>query len=231
MKKIVAITVGLICILAMFSLGKANAVTTPTPDPVFDYECQKMTLLSPDGVDSSGKPKCNLFCERSEIYTNGSRNDKYCPYGQKIGAIAGTDAAMFGANYKFNEFFIPQEDAVIIYIRSGLYVVMGLAGLLLVLYGLYGWYVRSMSAGSPDKVQLSMSIFKNAIIGGVLVVVAVVVVQLVYSVMGITQGPFDFNFIPKIGTSVTITDEDIGRRCYSNQTDTNGHVCTDGKWQ
>mgnify|MGYP001477425943 CR=1 FL=1 len=228
MEKILSFILGLICILVIFPVGRTMAAVTPTPDPVYDYECSKMTLLSTSGVDSTGKPLCNLFCERTEIYTAGGvRNTKFCPYGLKTGAVEGSE--LF-ANYLVNEFFVPQEDAAIIYIRSGLFVVMGLAGLLLVLYGLYGWYVRSMSAGSPDKVQLSMSIFKNAIIGGILMVVAVVIVQLVYSVMGITQGPFDFNFIPKIGTVVTITDEDIGRRCYSNQTDTNGHTCIEGKW-
>jgi hypothetical protein len=228
MKKTISIILGFICVLILFPIGKVNAVT-PTPDPVYDYECAKMTLLSKSGVDpETGKPLCNLFCEREQIYPEvGIRNTMFCPYGFKTGAVEGS--TLF-ANYLFNEFFVPQEDAALIYIRSGLYVVMGIAGLLLVLYGLYGWYVRSMSAGTPDKVQLSMSIFKNAIIGGILMVVAVVIVQLVYSVMGITQGAFDFNFIPKIGTVVTITDEDAGRRCYSNQTDTNGHDCVEGKW-
>jgi hypothetical protein len=138
---------------------------------------------------------------------------------------------MFGTDYEVSEFFIPQEDAALIYLRSGLYVVMGLAGLLLILYGLYGWYIRSMSAGNPDKVQLSMSIFKNALIGGIMVVMAVIIIQMIYSFLGITQGAFDFNFIPKIGTTVTINEIDVGRKCYSNQTDTNGHTCVDGKWE
>ena len=229
MKIITSLILGFICFLVAFPFGKIFAAPAPTPDPVYDYECAKMTLLSTSGVDASGKPLCNLFCERLEIYSaEGVRNTKYCPYGSKTGAVEGS--TLF-TGYVYNEFFIPPEDAAIIYLRSGLYVVMGIAGLLLVLYGLYGWYVRSMSAGNPDKVQLSMSIFKNALIGGVLMVVAVVIVQLVYSVMGITQGAFDFNFIPKIGTHVTITDQDIGRRCYTNQVDSNGHVCTDGKWK
>ena len=227
MKKIFLIILSLVSFFTLLSGGKILAAD---PDPVYDYLCQQKTLLSSDGVYANGKPKCNLFCERGQIYSEeGARNDKFCPYGSKTGVV---DGATLFAGYKANEFFIPQEDAALIYLRAGLYVVMGLAGLLLVLYGLYGWYVRSMSAGNPDKVQLSMSIFKNAIIGGILMVVAVVVVQLVYSIMGITQGAFDFNFFPKIGTIVTITETDIGRRCYSNQTDTNNHTCgTDGKWQ
>jgi hypothetical protein len=229
MKKILLTILIIISPIILFSGVKTFALS-PTLDPeevIFDYECQRRTLLSVD--TTSKEPKCNLYCIRKEIFsTDGNRNDDFCPYKLTTGAKPGSE--IFG-DYEVIEFFIPQEDAALIYLRSGLYVVMGLAGLLLILYGLYGWYIRSMSAGNPDKVQLSMSIFKNALIGGVMVVIAVVIVQMIYSFLGITQGAFDFNFIPKIGTTVTINDIDVGRKCYSNQTDTNGHSCVDGKWE
>jgi len=220
--------VGVILLLPAFTV-KAVSPTLDPDEPVFDYECKQRVLLSEQGVDANGRPKCNDYCKRGLIYTAGSRNNMFCIYGSTQITADGT--ALFGADFTVPEFFIPQEDAALIYLRSGLFVTFGLSGLLLVLYGLYGWYVRSMSGGNPDKVALSMSIFKNALIGGVLVVVAVVIVQLVYSFMGITQGSFDFNFIPKIGTNVTIDDNDIGRKCYSNQRDSNGHTCVDGRWQ
>jgi hypothetical protein len=219
----------LIIVLTFLSSSIKVLAATPVP-AIFDYECQRRTLLSEQGVDENGNPKCNLFCDKSEIFTDGVRNDLFCPYGEKTGAKPSSE--IFGSDYAVNEFFIPQEDAAIIYLRSGFYVVLGLAGLLVILYGLYGWYVRSMSAGSPDKVELSMSIFKNALIGSVMIIIAVVVVQLVYSFLGITQGAFDFNFIPKIGTMVDVNETDIGRKCYTNQSDINGQLeCVEGQWQ
>jgi hypothetical protein len=218
-------------IFTLFPVIKVLAVA-PTLDPnevVFDYQCKQYVLLSKQWVFPDGKPRCNEYCERHLIYTNGSRNTMFCTYGST--GTTEDQSTLMGLG-TIPEFFVPQEDAALIYLRSGLFVTFGLSGLLLVLYGLYGWYVRSMSGGNPDKVALSMSIFKNALIGGVLVVVAVVIVQLVYSFMGITQGAFDFNFIPKIGTNVLVDINDVGRKCYSNQTDLNlRYTCVDGKWQ
>lgn len=123
---------------------------TATPDPneiIFDYECQKKVLLSTTGYDSEGKPKCNLYCMRSKIFTNGVRNDSYCKYG--LTGLANEDivdgTTLFGSASEQNQYFIPQEDAALIYLRAGLFGAFGVAGLLIILYGLYGWYTRSMS--------------------------------------------------------------------------------------
>jgi energy-coupling factor transporter transmembrane protein EcfT len=130
------------------------------------------------------------------------------------------------------EFFIPQEDAALIYLRAGLFAAFSIASLLVVLYGLYGWYVRSMSGGNPDKVSESMSIYKNAIIGVVIIFSSLIIIQIVYVLIGITQSPFDFNFIPKIGRSVSVTEGDVGRKCYSSQKDSNNrYECVDGVWK
>jgi len=201
---------------------ETEQIDTPDQEEViFDYECQRKILLSKEGIDPiTGDPFCNLYCKRGLIYdlADGSRNSSFCKYG--------TTGEKKPDSISSIEFFIPPEDAGLIYLRAGLYAVFGIAGLLVILYGLYGWYVRSMSGGEPDKVKQSMSIYKNAILGIIIIFSSILVIQLVYVFLGITEGPFDFNFIPKIGTSVDVKETDVGRKCYSNQQDSNTtYIC------
>ena len=197
--------------------------TTPT-DVIYDYECQRRILLSTTGKDADGNPKCNVFCSKAKIFTDGIRNDQFCKFNS-VSETTTLDA-------KTIDYFIPPEDAMLIYLRAGLYAFFSFGALTVVLYGIYGWYVRSMSGGNPEKVALSMSIYKNAILGMVMIFSAFAIIQLVYVFIGISASPFDFNFIPRICLHCDVKSSDVGRQCWANQSDINGkYKCVDEKWQ
>jgi hypothetical protein len=197
------------------------ATVTPT-DVEFDYKCEGL-LFSPEYKDSSGNPICNRYCSHALIFDGEARNNKLCKFGSVD--------EVFVSTALLPKFFIPQEDAALIYIRAGLMAILGGGGLLVVLYGLYGWYVRSMSGGNPEKVALSMSIYKNAILGVIIIFSSFVIVQMLFVFLGIMQSPLDVSFIPKIGYIVDVKENDIGRKCYSLQSDANGiYKCVDNLW-
>jgi hypothetical protein len=202
---------------------------------VFDYDCQKV-ILTGAGKDAEGKPVCNLHCVRSILYdAEGgyiTRNGKFCKYGStnQAGTIkvpaSGCAANPSGAcpdssylpqaNYPIAS---SQADTIMIFVRGGIYAVMGAVSLGVILLGMYGWYLRAMSEGNPDKVETSVKVYKNAIFGALTCFGAVIVVQLLFLFMGITDNPFDFNIIPKYGYKVKVLAEDVGRYCFVGQVD------------
>jgi hypothetical protein len=127
------------------------------------------------------------------------------------------------------------EDAAMIYIRAGIFAILGATGLLVIFYGLYGWYKRAMSEGNPDKVEEAFKIYKNAILGTIIVAMSFGIVQIVFMLLGVTNSVFEFTFIPKSGFTVEVRDSDVGRTCYPEQKDKSSeggtHVCIDNKWK
>lgn len=215
----------------LFNL-RVNAVEDPI---IVDGECTKYIILGSyvnangdqvESIDKDGKPFCNDTCRKSLIISNGTRiANKFCVYGstEETTTINGIDLSLPLEPSK--------EDSALMWLRAGVYAVMGLTGLGLILYGLYGWYLRAMSEGSEDKIKESYNIYKNAIIGAIIVFSAVVIAQVVFNLVGLTESVFEFNFIPKAGYTVDVEDTDTGRYCYSNQVDRNGdYKCIYNKW-
>lgn len=219
------------------------AAETPTPtitkDPeriVYDPECTKFLIVGEyenaagEKINAyeGGVPFCNDRCRYNIIYNDvgGRRPGTFCVYGSETDPLFLNDEVNLSLPIE-----IPAEDAILIWIRSGIYAVMGVTSLALILYGLYGWYLRAMSEGEEEKIRLSVNIYKNAIIGGIIVFLAALVTQLVFMFLGVTESILEFNFIPKSGYEVEVTDQDTGRLCYENQTDVNGvFECIENKW-
>ena len=227
------------------SMSVVNAVTPTTPAPtmkpldpfelVIDTTCLK-AIIEGKAIDSTtNEPTCNRYCQRKILYMSP---DYTTPSGNYC-VFSFTDKVATDSTGKVLtlELIAPlqplAEDTVLIYIRGGIYLIMGGSSLAVILYGLYGWYLRAMSEGNPEKVAESVKVYKNAIIGIIIIFSALVITQLLFLFLGITDGPFDFNFIPKAGYLVDVTDADLGRFCFSNQMDKNKtYTCdpTTNKW-
>jgi hypothetical protein len=213
--------------------SKAATTTDPlNPDEIIlDADCSRYLLFATDAYtnDTPPKPKCNIMCKRSIMYDSPDyqyKNGNYCVYGDPNTQASGTLTSI-------NTPIPPApEDATMIYIRAAIYALIGATSLLVILYGLYGWYKYAMSEGNPDKVGESRKIFKNAIIGTIIIVMSFSAVQLIFTLLGVTDSVFEFTFIPKAGFKVTVKDSDVGRFCYPEQKDKTGaHTCVDNKWQ
>lgn len=235
MNKLKIILPVLVCLVAVCYpfVVKASNNTDPTVTPVYDSECTKLVLLGSytdtDGKTQSmydsvtGYPLCNDTCQYNIIYgTNGARKTgAFCAYGHDDTLLT----------LKIQSSTADVENSALVWVRAGIYAVMGVSALLLVLYGLYGWYLRAMSEGQEEKIRESLKIYKNAIIGGLMVFAAVAITQLVFYIIGVTDSVFEFNFIPRVGSEVTVTKDDVGRYCYSTQTDTSGkYECVNNQW-
>lgn len=228
--------------LVVSSVFAAGSPTpSPTKDPeriVYDPECTKFLIVgeyvNPEGeridaYDENGKPFCNDRCQYKVIYNEngGRRPGIFCEFESE------TKPLDLGGEVDLNlPIEIPAEDAILIWIRGGIYAIMGATSLALILLGLYGWYLRAMSEGEEEKIRQSIKVYQNAIIGGIIVFLAALITQFVFMLLGVTESILEFNFIPKSGYEVEVTEKDIGRYCYETQLDKNNeYECVDYKWQ
>lgn len=211
-------------ILLASSVYAQSSIIIPTVDPnkvIIDNECIRRILIDPKAKDADGNPVCNRRCQKW-IVDSGF----YCVYGSED--VTGSKwEDQPGENLTGGS-----PDMLLIYIRAGLYVVLAGVSIAMVLYGIYGWYSFAMSQGDPEKVKNARKIYTNAAIGGIIVLVSFIIVQLLGVFFGVTSSVLDFSFIPKSGLIVNVRDTDIGRSCFSEQVDVNDiYECIDGKWQ
>lgn len=221
MKKILNIFTFLILAVSVLQVSPiVKASSSNTDEVVFDPKCAQQIVLGSEKVYSpDGKPICNNRCLSSII-----ENNQYCKFGTTDQAVAWDQDLTIPLE-------IASSDALLIYLRAGLYAVLGLVSLGVVVFGIFGWYKHAMSEGNAEKVQEVKKIYTNAIIGAIIVLMSFVVVQMLSNFLGVTESVFDFSFIPKSGYTVNVLDGDTGRVCYEPQKDKdNSHSCIDGKW-
>ncbi|MEI7616619.1 MAG: hypothetical protein WCJ54_07885, partial [Actinomycetota bacterium] len=160
-----------------------NAAADPK-EVVFDADCSRVIITGVLAArDATGKPICNLRCAREVLYDQPdyiTKNGKFCEYGSetKQGVYIPVNCKLpispyLPATACAAEKFLPdanypilpsQDDSIMIYIRGGIYAVMGVVSLGVILMGMYGWYLRAMSEGNPEKVAASMKVYQNTII-------------------------------------------------------------------
>lgn len=203
-----------------------TATPYPTQDPaeiVVDTNCAK-AILEGIAIDANNQPICNTSCVRGIIYDGPdytTPNGHYCVYGSTSTGAVDTGGSLIVLS-TLGALKPSQQNTVLIYVRGAIYLVLGAGSLAVILYGLYGWYLRAMSEGNPDKIAESVKVYKNAVIGIIIIIAAIIIAQLTFVFMGVTDSPFEFDFIPISGYEVVVTPNDVGRYCYSNQIDTTG---------
>ncbi len=205
----------------------------PAEEIITDADCVR-AVFTGEAIDpETNKPYCNTLCQKQILNDPPdyiTKNGRFCEFGSTSEQGETPDGKAYLPDAKY-PIAASQDDSILIYIRGAIYAVMGISGLAVILMGLYGWYLRSMSEGNPDKVEEVMKVYKNAIIGTIIVFMAVVIMQIFFTIMGITESIFDFNFIPKYGYVVNVKEMDIGRYCFENQIDKDGEFsCVDNKW-
>ena len=223
--------------LAFTSLFFVVKAENSGSDIIVDTDCQKAIIAQAEGVinESTGQPICNRMCLRSVLYNApdfNTKNGDFCKFGSNTerGTLDGK-AYLPGVNLPIGP---SQPDKIIVLARQSIYLLLGGVSLLVVLMGLYGWYLRAMSEGNPEKVEVSLKVYKNAILGSIIILMAGLLAQSVFMAMGISEGFFDFNFIPKYGYIVEVGNLDEGRFCYENQEDKSNlggsYICTQNRW-
>lgn len=213
---------------------RADTTAPSGTDVIFDADCQRL-ILTGGNLTSDGKPACNINCQRQILYDGpdfATKNGQFCSYGStSVKGSINNSNYLPDAKYPIGK---SQPDSFMIYIRGALIAVLGITGLGVILLGLYGWYLRAMSEGNPEKIEESVKVYKNAIIGAIIVASSALIVQMIFIFIGVTDSVFDFNFIPKYGYTVQVTDNDAGRYCFSSQVDkdsTGGsYKCVDNRW-
>lgn len=183
---------------------------------------------------------CNDLCPESCVeagnychYNTTPQLDPVCT-GRPLDIFEANDELaginIFGAN------FGPPEYALPLIIRLILFGVFSVMGLLSIGYGFYGMYVRSTAQDSAEKVELSNKIYKNAILGVIISFSAVIIMQIIALLLGVSGSLFTFNLVPKQGTNVTLTEDDLSGYCLDGQIGiiegnaAAGYVCENGAW-
>jgi hypothetical protein len=229
------IFLNILVISGLVFLFTAKAADTLTASPVPDMNCLRF-LATDNSAYKDGVPVCDSHCPENCLYevVNGVRRQTghWCKYD----SIKCEETPLKNpVNCLFDPLCntLAPDVRLLVYVRGGLFAVFSLAAVTCILFGLYAMYLRSMSEGSPDKLEVSNKVMKNVIVGLVILLLAVTVVQIMYLLLGLTGSILDFNFIPKSRNNVAVTEADIGRICLPEQTDTNGKYICDpetSKW-
>ena len=209
MKKLLSVLI-IFTVLAFFLPQIIFAAGIPTPTPKSDVDPKCVAYLLTHTFITH--PPCNETC--SEICLNEGRSCRYvdgilvtsndqCIDLEESGVTPIADAInVFGID-------IPYDKAVLVLGRAGLMLVFILIGLASIGLGFYAMYLRSSSQGEPEKIEESTKVFKNTIIGLIISFTAVLLIQVVALSVGISDSIFDLTFIPKLGTVVKITPDDL----------------------
>jgi hypothetical protein len=168
-----------------------------------DQDCVTYNLIRPANVAETCNNICQVTCLNSVAIGGGK---SHCSPGttDNCNGTIPTECALSSIKdfFTFAGVVIPADKVVQYFSRVLLMGAYSLAALLSIVYGVYGVYKRSFSEGNAEKVEESMKIFKNAIIGIIIVFMSVVVVQIGSTFLGVTSNPFDFSLVP-VGTKGT----------------------------
>lgn len=212
-------------------VSACTTVTEPNPgntsntdtDIVVDPNCSALLFVDPEA-------DCNLTCEYRCI-ASGDGCEKDDPTACKT-VEQTTDQIADNINFSGIDFG-PPERAIPSLIRMLLTAVMGLISVAAIIMGIYGMIVRTTAAESPEKIEESAKIFRNAIIGVVISSMGILMIQIIVLLLGITQGLFDFNFVP-------VDIEDLAAACGDGQIgyvkdasvgDVANYICRSEQWE
>lgn len=93
----------------------------------------------------------------------------------------------------------PVDDpyCTVILVRLGFYAIISLIIFATVVMGLWGVWERSTAADNPEKIEKSVKIFRNAIVGVILSLSFIGIIQLVSLLLGLTGSLFDISIVPQ----------------------------------
>lgn len=195
----------------------AGPVSEPNPtDLVVDPACSVLKFTDPAA-------DCNDVCQYW-IIAEGRSCKKGDPSEPKEREDQATDEVVNSVNFSGIDFGPPQM-AIPRITRLLLSAVMGVIAVVTVLMAVYGMIVRTTAADNADKVELSVKIFKNALIGVVISVFGIIIIQLLAMLLGLAENLFDFDLVPPERLMGTVTNQacsPIGKKAYRALT--NGEI-------
>lgn len=235
-KKLLKINVFLIAFLILISVS----VSAEQEDTIQeDFRCTQLLIQTNPDVD----PICNRTCTTRCLNIGFS-----CPYGNSDpdngGCIDLADQEIENpdAIEYFNFIGInwgPINKAVPRFVRLILFTFFSFESLMAIGYGIYGMWVRTTAQDSPEKVEESTKIYKNAIIGVAIGLGGVIFIQIAALIAGLEGNVFSFNFFPPQGAVVELEQGDVKNGiCNDGQVGqvlVNGvligeYLCEDGRW-
>lgn len=202
-----------------------------------DQRCSAYLITKPT-EEATGKPKCNITCN-SDCIDAG----KSCVYGTINNCSVVLEEEDINEDVPslniFGVDFGPPTTAIPRIIRTFLTGIFALISLIAIIMGLYGMYLRSTAADNPEKVELAMKVFKNAILGIIISFFGVVILQGVALLLGLTGNLLEFNLLPdENGAFMQLTAQMLNDPCSPDGTiasfiDENGayrYECRAGRW-
>lgn len=214
----------LLALISALFFYSVAAVIDPSTTYVPDNDCatflilQDRTIAYPGGVQI-----CNRTCMLDCLYKpdqNGDYTIKtgfYCEGNTYncSNAVLSDPYSDFQISFNFLGYSV--DVGVLIWIRALLVGASAISALAAIALAVYSWSLRSSAAGNAEKVEKSMKIMKNVVIGLIIVFMATTIVQIVALSSGVATNLFDFIFIPKSGPTPYLTESDLGRLCHPNQ--------------
>lgn len=204
MKRFIVLVFGILII----ALAQGFGVLAQDPDVelVIDPECTKyLATKSPDDVvvcSTLCNKECvdqNLNCLSSDMYNchNISFNTHYDDIPSRFldsfnifGLELCTDPEVIGR---------PVDDpyCTVVLVRMAFYAMFSLIIFATVIMALWGVWERSTAADSPEKIEKSVKIFRNAVVGVLISLAFLGIIQLVSVLLGLTGSIFDITIVPQ----------------------------------
>jgi len=227
MKKLATIFIA-ICVIFVFGFGTfifkgVRAETNSSTEYVVDPKCSAVSILDPT--------LCSIECKKECV-----EDGRSCAYNNKNVCIDIEDASVgeiensvnfSGINLGPPETLVPTVSRILLTVA---FAVIALATLFMAIYGLI---VRTTASESPEKIELSAKIFKNALIGLAISTVGILIVQVIATLFGISNGIFDFYLVPPIYIESTNVACEPGTRGFTRDGDNlKYYFCSSaGEWQ
>ena len=157
--------------------------------PVFAVTCTDFscgpTCSSATGANCCDNPKIDLTCQRNRLVDPSTDcHLLYCADDAPAGGVGCLTKDKLNVNFFGVDFHYDTDKGVASLIYVLFTVFLGFVAVAVSLLGVYGAFLRSR-ASSPDDEAKAAKLLTNAVIGLILIVVAVVIAQLVACALGV----------------------------------------------